>query len=75
MNTSVLRLPFKNENVSMFILSPNSTSQSIEKLLADLTPEILYDVFRGAYEFDCRLKPHLPKFKFGKSSEIVPVRY
>ncbi|XP_031636420.1 serpin B5-like [Contarinia nasturtii] len=76
LNTEVLKLPFKNEGISMFILLPVATSQSIENLLANLTPEILFNVFCGTYNIHSAnwygLHFSFPKFELDKSSEIIP---
>ncbi|KAF8773435.1 Serpin B8 like protein [Argiope bruennichi] len=65
----VLELPYKGENVSMFVLLPNERD-GIHDLEESFTPERLANVQRRLYKTEVEVS--LPKFKFQFEKELSP---
>lgn len=72
--TEVLKMPYQSENeeISMFIFLPQFNTMTVDKLLDNLTPEILDDVFSGRQSREYHkyvtlpIEVHFPKFSLEK---------
>lgn len=78
LGTEVLKMPYQSENgaISMFIFLPKFNTMALDKLLDNLTPEILDDVFSGrqsrAYHKygTLTIEVHFPKFSLEKQYKL-----
>lgn len=79
MNTlcEVLKMPYQGESgrFSMYILLPASIRPTgIDDLLAELTPDILYDALNTEYTYQ-QVIVEFPKFAIEHNSQLIPVSY
>lgn len=74
LNTAYLELPYKGEHgaISMFILLPVFTTNSIDVLLQKFTPEILEKILSEKLIEEVDVE--FPKISFERKFKFVPVR-